>query len=126
MDPLGADGLFKAQLELTTNDAVTPVKIVNLSALVGDAIPNAGSVFVGRWTPEAAGDYATGANHVLPTGGLARAYGPLDVETFGSWRQVQTLTESGLRRLASTITTIAEREGLTAHAYSVTSRLESP
>ncbi len=93
---------------------------------VVDAIPNAGSVFVGRWTPEAAGDYATGANHVLPTGGLARAYGPLDVETFGSWRQVQTLTESGLRRLASTITTIAEREGLTAHAYSVTSRLESP
>ena len=91
-----------------------------------ESIPNAGSVFVGHWTPEAAGDYATGANHVLPTGGLARAYGPLDVETFGSWRQVQRLDRTGLESLADTITTIADREGLTAHAYSVTSRLATP
>ena len=60
------------------------------------AITSAGSVYVGPWSPESAGDYATGANHVLPTGGLAAAYGPLSVEDFGSWRQVQTLTREGL------------------------------
>lgn len=88
------------------------------------AIPSAGSVFVGHWTPEAAGDYATGANHVLPTGGLARAYGPLSVEDFGSWRQIQTATRSGLEALAPTIVALAEAEGFTAHARSVTVRLE--
>lgn len=90
---------------------------------VAASIPNAGSVFVGHWTPESAGDYATGANHVLPTGGLARAYGPLATEDFGSWRQIQTLTEEGLRGLAPTITTLANTEGLTAHAYAVDIRL---
>lgn len=89
---------------------------------VADAIRNAGSVFVGHWTPESAGDYATGANHVLPTGGLARAYGPLAVEDFGSWRQVQTLTEDGLQHLAPTIITLARAEGLTAHAHAVSVR----
>ena len=86
-------------------------------------VPNAGSVFIGKWTPEAAGDYATGANHILPTGGLAGSYGPLSVEDFGSWRQVQTLTREGLEALAPTITSLAATEGLTAHAYSVTVRL---
>ena len=89
-------------------------------------IPSAGSVFVGHWTPEAAGDYATGANHVLPTGGLARAYGPLSVEDFGSWRQIQQLDRSGLETLAPTIEAIARAEGFTAHAHAVTVRLEEP
>ena len=89
-----------------------------------DSVPNAGSVFIGTWTPEAAGDYATGANHVLPTGGLARSYGPLGVEDFGSWRQVQTLTRDGLTALAPTILAMARAEGFTAHANSVTARLE--
>lgn len=75
----------------------------------------AGSVFVGHWAPESAGDYATGANHVLPTGGLAAAYGPLSVEDCGSWRQIQTLTESGLATLRPTIAALADAEGLTAH-----------
>lgn len=88
-------------------------------------VPNAGSVFIGRWTPEAAGDYATGANHILPTGGLARAYGPLSVDDFGSWRQIQTMTREGLEHLAPTITTLANAEGLTAHANSVRVRLEA-
>ena len=88
-----------------------------------DAVPNAGSVFVGHWTPEAAGDYATGANHVLPTGGLARSQGPLAVEDFGSWRQIQTATREGLARLAPTITEIAAAEGFGAHAESVLIRL---
>lgn len=88
-----------------------------------DSVPNAGSVFIGEWTPEAAGDYATGANHILPTGGLARSYGPLSVEDFGSWRQVQTVTRESLSGLAHTITSLANAEGLTAHANSVTVRL---
>ncbi len=83
----------------------------------------AGSVFLGHWTPESAGDYATGANHVLPTGGLARAAGPLSVEDFGSWRQVQELTEEGLVGLAPTIRALAHAEGLTAHARCVDVRL---
>jgi histidinol dehydrogenase len=87
------------------------------------SVPNAGSVFIGRWTPEAAGDYATGANHVLPTGGLASSHGPLSVEDFGSWRQIQTLTRQGLKSLAHTIISLADAEGLTAHANSVAIRL---
>jgi histidinol dehydrogenase len=84
----------------------------------------AGSVFVGHWAPESAGDYATGANHVLPTGGLAAAYGPLSVEDCGSWRQVQTLTEAGLAALRPTIATLADTEGLTAHKLAVEIRFE--
>lgn len=84
----------------------------------------AGSVFVGRWAPESAGDYATGANHVLPTGGLAAAYGPLGVEDFGSWRQVQTLTREGLATLRPTIAALAEAEGLTAHRLAAEIRFE--
>ena len=63
------------------------------------AVRNAGSIFVGRWSPESAGDYASGANHVLPTGGLARACGPLAVETFGKFSQVQRITREGLETL---------------------------
>ena len=84
----------------------------------------AGSVFVGHWAPESAGDYATGANHVLPTGGLAGAYGPLSVDDFGSWRQVQTLTEEGLAALRPTISALATAEGLTAHKLAVDIRFE--
>jgi histidinol dehydrogenase len=89
------------------------------------AVTAAGSVFLGRWTPESAGDYATGANHILPTGGLAAAYGPLATEDFGSWRQVQELTKDGLERLAPTIRMLASQEGLTAHAACVDVRLAS-
>ena len=90
-----------------------------------ESITAAGSVFVGQWSPESAGDYATGANHILPTGGLAAAYGPLATEDFGSWRQVQELTRAGLEGLAPTIRTLAQYEGLTAHAASVETRLRA-
>lgn len=89
-----------------------------------DRLTNAGSIFLGSFAPPAAGDYATGANHVLPTGGLARSAPPLGIEAFGRWVQVQQLTREGLARIAPTITTIAEAEGLTAHAASVRVRLE--
>ena len=85
-------------------------------------ITDAGSVFVGRWAPESAGDYATGANHVLPTGGLARACGPLAVETFGKFLQVQRLTRAGLATLRPTIRALAEAEGLHAHRDAVEAR----
>ena len=82
-------------------------------------IRNAGSLFVGPWAPESAGDYATGANHVLPTGGLARASGPLSVETFGKYVQVQRVTRAGLQNIRETIGTLAAAEGLLAHRNAV-------
>lgn len=90
------------------------------SAVAG--IESAGSIFVGRWAPESAGDYATGANHVLPTGGLARSCGPLAVEAFGRYSQVQRLDADGLNAIAATIRTLAEAEGLTAHRNAVDAR----
>lgn len=87
------------------------------------SIHAAGSIYVGHWAPEAAGDYATGANHVLPTGGLARSVNPLGFEDFGTWRQVQTITEQGLRAIAPTICELATAEGLTAHRMSAEIRL---
>ncbi len=89
------------------------------------AIRNAGSVFVGPWSPESAGDYATGANHILPTGGLARACGALSVETFGRFVQVQRLTRDGLATLRPTIRALAEAEGLLAHRDAVERRFGS-
>jgi histidinol dehydrogenase len=80
---------------------------------------NAGSLFVGPWAPESAGDYATGANHVLPTGGLARASGPLSVETFGKYTQVQRITREGLAAIRESIGTLATAEGLLAHREAV-------
>jgi len=82
-------------------------------------------VFVGVNAPESAGDYATGANHVLPTGGLAGACGPLSVEDFGSWRQVQRLSRMGLAGIRSTITTLADAEGLDAHRLAADIRFET-
>ena len=84
-----------------------------------DAIRNAGSVFVGPWAPESAGDYATGANHVLPTGGLARGSGGLAVETYGKFVQVQRVSRDGLASIRETIGTLAEAEGLSAHRDAV-------
>lgn len=84
-----------------------------------DRITAAGSVFVGPWTPEPVGDYATGANHVLPTGGLADAMGPLSTGDFGSWRQIQTVTRDGLQVLRPVVAALAAAEGLTAHGNAV-------
>ncbi len=99
------------------------IDVADLEGAVG-AIRNAGSIFVGRWSPESAGDYASGANHVLPTGGLARACGPLAVEAFGKFNQVQRITREGLATLRPTIRTLAEAEGLLAHRDAVEVRFE--
>jgi histidinol dehydrogenase len=85
---------------------------------------HAGSLFVGPWAPESAGDYATGANHVLPTGGLARSSGGLSVEAYGRFTQVQRVTREGLASIRDTVATLAEAEGLLAHRDAVTRRFE--
>jgi histidinol dehydrogenase len=85
---------------------------------------NAGSLFVGPWAPESAGDYATGANHVLPTGGLARSSGGLAVEAYGKYVQVQRIDREGLAGIRDTIATLAEAEGLLAHRDAVLARFE--
>jgi histidinol dehydrogenase len=89
-----------------------------------ERLRNAGSIFVGPWAPESAGDYATGANHVLPTGGLARASGPLALETFGKYTQVQRVTRDGLASVRETIGTLAAAEGLLAHRAAVEIRFD--
>jgi len=87
-------------------------------------VRHAGSVFVGPWSPEAAGDYASGTNHVLPTAGAARLRGGLSAADFVKVISVQQLSEAALRRLAPSITALARAEGLEAHARSVEVRLE--
>jgi histidinol dehydrogenase len=82
-------------------------------------IRNAGSVFVGDYSPQAAGDYASGPNHVLPTAGGARFRGGLSVIDFVKLITVQELSSKGLRRIAPAIECLAETEGLTAHAESI-------
>jgi histidinol dehydrogenase len=86
-------------------------------------IQNAGSVFLGQWTPEPMGDYCSGTNHVLPTYGYARAYSGLSVIDFVKRMTVQELTPAGLRALGPTAVTLAELEGLDAHAKAVSKRL---
>src|SRR4029077_9012518 len=88
-------------------------------------IRNAGAVFLGAWSPEPLGDYCTGANHVLPTYGYARSSSGLSVRAFLKVITVQELTRAGLRSLGPTAATLAELEGLDAHALAVTVRLES-
>ena len=86
-------------------------------------ITAAGSVFVGAWTPESAGDYASGTNHTLPTCGWARSFSGVNLDSFYRKMTLQELTPEGLRRLAPTIVTMAEAEGLQAHAEAVRIRL---
>jgi len=88
-----------------------------------DQVESAGSVFIGDYSPQAAGDYASGPNHVLPTGGSASVRGGLSVNDFVKLITVQELSERGLRTIAREITTLAQAEGLVAHARSITARV---
>jgi histidinol dehydrogenase len=90
-----------------------------------ERVRNAGAVFLGALSPEPVGDYCTGANHVLPTSGFARAHGGLALSDFTKWISVQELTPDGLRRLGPLAITLAELEGLDAHARAVAIRLET-
>lgn len=102
-----------------------PEHLVVPAKLPLDRVRNAGSVFVGPYSPEAAGDYASGPNHVLPTGGMARFRGGLSVLDFLKIVSVQQLDRRGLRKLAPSVTSLARGEGLEAHARSVEIRLQS-
>jgi histidinol dehydrogenase len=125
-----ASGVFHAR---STSEAVLfaesyapehlSIQAEDAAALL-DRIPSAGSAFLGRYSPVAAGDYATGTNHVLPTGGGARRTGGLSVDTFLRSTTVQRLTESALADLRETVTTLATVEGLEAHAHSVDVRFD--
>lgn len=98
--------------------------LADADARVAD-VAAAGSVFVGPWTPEALGDYCSGTNHVLPTGGYARAYSGLAVSDFETRITVQRATPAGLRALGPTAVALARVEGLGAHAESVEVRLDA-
>ncbi|XAR63577.1 Histidinol dehydrogenase [Bertholletia excelsa] len=87
-------------------------------------IENAGSVFLGQWTPESVGDYASGTNHVLPTYGYARIYSGVSLDSFLKYITVQSLTKEGLTNLGPYVATMAEVEGLEAHKRAVTLRLQ--
>ncbi len=89
-----------------------------------DAFRAAGTIFVGRWSAQASGDYATGSNHVLPTGGAARFRGGLSAADFVRVFSVQTISARGLRAIGDSVVTLAEAEGLRAHAESVRRRIQ--
>lgn len=88
-----------------------------------DEITNAGSIFLGQYTPVSAGDYASGTNHVLPTAGYSRIYSGLNVDHFVKKSTIQKLSRDGLAKLEPAITSLAEAEGLRAHADAVRKRL---
>ena len=89
------------------------------------AIRNAGSIFLGPWSPEAVGDYASGTNHTLPTNGAAKSYSGITIESFLKYISIQKLSKKGLELLAPTVNCLAEMEGLEAHKRSVTIRLDT-
>ena len=111
---------------LDVSNAYAPEHLILQIANARDWLPkvrNAGSVFLGAWTPETMGDYCSGTNHVLPTYGFARAYSGLSLHDFLKRMTVQELTSDGLRDLGPTAITLAALEGLDAHANAVRVRL---
>jgi len=91
---------------------------------LAERIINAGSVFLGNYSPESVGDYASGTNHTLPTNGFAKAYSGVSVDSFVKKITFQKLTQQGLQQIANTVIEMAEAEGLDAHANAVRVRLD--
>jgi histidinol dehydrogenase len=90
---------------------------------IAEKIVNAGSVFIGNYSPETVGDYASGTNHTLPTNGFARAYSGVSIDSFVKKITYQKLSKEGLNKIAATVVTMAEAEGLDAHANAVRIRI---
>ncbi|RTE51947.1 histidinol dehydrogenase [Arenibacter aquaticus] len=90
-----------------------------------DQAYNAGSVFIGNFTPESAGDYASGTNHTLPTNGYAKQYSGVNLDSFMKSMTFQKISEKGIQNIGNTIELMAEAEGLQAHKNAVTLRLDS-
>jgi histidinol dehydrogenase len=91
---------------------------------VAEKITNAGSVFIGHYSPESVGDYASGTNHTLPTNGFARAYSGVSVDSFVKKITYQKLSKEGLATISNTVVQMAEAEGLEAHANAVRVRMQ--
>lgn len=91
---------------------------------ISEQIINAGSVFLGNYSPESVGDYASGTNHTLPTNAFAKAYSGVSVDSFVKKITFQKLSQQGLERIGDTVITMAEAEGLQAHANAVKIRLQ--
>jgi histidinol dehydrogenase len=92
---------------------------------VSERIVNAGSIFLGNYTPESCGDYASGTNHTLPTNGHARAYSGVSLDSFVKKITVQHINEEGIKNIGQTVENMAEAEGLHAHKRAVSLRLSS-
>lgn len=90
-----------------------------------EEVQNAGSVFIGNYTPESAGDYASGTNHTLPTNGYSKAYSGVNLDSFLKAMTFQKISEKGIQNIGKTIEIMAESEGLTAHKNAVTLRLKA-
>lgn len=90
-----------------------------------EQILNAGSIFLGNYTPESCGDYASGTNHTLPTNGYARAYSGVSLDSFVKKITVQHISEEGIKRIGKTVETMAEAEALYAHKRAVSIRLNN-
>jgi histidinol dehydrogenase len=108
---------------IALSERTAPEHVVCDSAAVAHRLTRAGTIFVGQYSAQASGDYATGSNHVLPTSGAARARGGLSATDFVRVSTIQCLTADGLRRLAPAVTALAGAEGLRAHAASIEIRL---
>ena len=93
-------------------------------AFFTEGIQNAGSVFIGNYTPESAGDYASGTNHTLPTNGYAKQYSGVNLDSFMKSMTFQKITEEGIKEIGPAIELMAEAEGLEAHKNAVTLRLK--
>jgi histidinol dehydrogenase len=91
--------------------------------MISQKVINAGSVFIGHYSPESVGDYASGTNHTLPTNGYAKAYSGVSVDSFVKKITFQKLTQEGLRNIGKAVIDMAEAEGLHAHAQAVAVRL---
>jgi len=90
---------------------------------IAEMVTNAGSVFIGEYSTESAGDYCSGTNHSLPTSGFAKSVGPVSTEMYGKYVQFQSLTKKGLETILPTIETLAEFEGLEAHKRAASIRI---
>jgi histidinol dehydrogenase len=117
-----ADSMEEA-IEFTNDYAAEHLEIMTADVFATLArIRHAGSIFLGKWAPVPVGDYASGTNHVLPTGGCARMFSGLSVDDFIKKPTYQYLTRDGLERLKDTVITLAEAEGLFVHAEAVRAR----
>lgn len=92
---------------------------------IAERITNAGSVFIGNYSPESVGDYASGTNHTLPTNGFARVYSGVSVDSYVKKITYQKLSQEGLNKIANTVIAMAETEGLNAHANAVKVRMKA-